>query len=344
MAITLVTGGNGFIGQHLVAGLLAQDRRVRILDIRTPARMLPDAQYLEGSVLDAGTVREALRDVDKVYHLAGLPGMWMPDKTAFHEVNCRGTEIVLAEARRRGVERFLHCSTESILFHPSAGAREAEDEDVLLPAEAMPGAYTRSKALAEHNALEAAAAGFPVVIGTPTMPVGAHDQGLTPPAAMLRHFLDRRLQFYLDFIVNLVDVRDVAAGLILAMERGTVGHRYVLGGEILRLRQILQMIAEFSERRNILIPVPAKIAEVAAATIEMFSDHVTRRQPSGTREGVRIALRATELSSAKARRELGFAPRPVGPALLATLNSLRHAGPDRVPFGPRQGSFRVPAE
>lgn len=339
MTTTLVTGGSGFIGQHLVAGLLAQGQRVRILDVRTPTRMLPDVQYLAGSVLDASAVREALQDVGEVYHLAGLPGMWMPDKAAFHEVNCRGTEIVLAEARRRGTARFLHCSTESILFHPPGRARDDGEEDVLLPAETMPGAYTRSKALAEHLALEAAASGFPVVIGTPTMPVGAHDQGLTPPAAMLRHFLDRRLQFYLDFIVNLVDVRDVAAGLILAMQRGTIGHRYVLGGEILRLRQILQMIGDFSARRSIPIPVPARIAEAAAATIEMFSDHVTRREPSGTREGVRIALRATELSSAKARRELGFAPRPVQPALRATLNSLRDAGPDRKAFSLKQGFF-----
>jgi len=157
--------------------------------------------------------------------------MWMPDKNDFHDVNCRGTEIMLAAAQKRGVARFLHCSTESILFHPKRSGETAAEE-TLLPAHAMPGAYTRSKALAEQRAMQAAAAGFPVVIGTPTMPIGAHDHNLTPPTTMLRHFLDRRLHLYLDFIVNLVDVRDAASGLILAMERGRIGQRYVLAAKV----------------------------------------------------------------------------------------------------------------
>ena len=143
--------------------------------------------------------------------------------------------------RQRGPAAY--CSTESILFR----ARNSQGADVdhdLQPAQMMPGAYTRSKALAEERALEAAASGFPVVVGTPTMPIGPHDHGLTPPSAMLRHFLNSRIQLYLDFIVNLVDVRDVAAGLILAMERGRVGQRYVLGGESIRLRRVLRHVAE----------------------------------------------------------------------------------------------------
>jgi dihydroflavonol-4-reductase len=318
MTRVLVTGGTGFIGQHLVSALAARGRQIRVLDLRPPTCAVPDVEYLAGSVLDAGLVDEALRDVGQVYHLAGLPGMWLPNKADFYTVNCHGTEVVITAARKRGVAHFLHCSTESILFRPSP-LRDATSEHSLLPPQEMPGLYTRSKMLAEQFAAQAAASGFPLVIGTPTMPIGPHDHSLTPPTAMLRHFLNARVQMYLDFIVNLVDVRDVAAGLILAMEHGRVGHRYILGGESISLKKILQLMATISGRRYVSIPVPGRVAEMAAAMLEFVADHVTRRPPSGTAEGVRIALRATELSIETAQTELGYAPRPIEPALRDTI-------------------------
>ena len=140
---TLVTGGSGFIGQHLVA-LLAQDRRVRILDLRPPACAPEGVQFVKGSVLDPTAVQQALDDVDEVYHLAALPGMWIPRKDDFHAVNFRGTEVVIDAARKRGVPRFLHCSTESILFSPSSSV-PVVNEQVSTTLDEMPGAYTRSK-------------------------------------------------------------------------------------------------------------------------------------------------------------------------------------------------------
>ena len=318
MTSVLVTGGAGFIGQHLVSALVARDRKVRVLDRRPPLCAIPGVEYVSGSVLDSALVDDTLRDVDEVYHLAGLPGMWLPQKNDFHAVNFQGTEVVIAAARKRGTARFLHCSTESILFRPSS-LKETSDERSLLPPQQMPGVYTRSKMLAEQSAARAAAAGFPLVIGTPTMPIGPHDHNLTPPTAMLRQFLHGRVQLYLDFIVNLVDVRDVAAGLVLAMERGQVGHRYILGGESISLGKILKLMATISGRSSLAIPVPGKVAEAAAAMLEFVADHVTHRPPSGTAEGVRIALRATDLSIQKARNELGYAPRPVEPALRDTI-------------------------
>jgi dihydroflavonol-4-reductase len=291
---------------------------VRVLDLRPPICAIPDVEYLAGSVLDSNLVDEAVRDVAEIYHLAGLPGMWIPQKSDFCAVNYRGTEVVIAAARNRGIARFLHCSTESILFRPSP-LPDAASEPRLLPSQEMPGLYTRSKMLAEQFAAQTAASGFPLVIGTPTMPIGPHDHNLTPPTAMLRHFLSRRVQMYLDFIVNLVDVRDVAAGLILAMEHGRIGHRYILGGESISLKKILQLMAAISGRRYVSIPVPGRVAEVAATMLEFVADHVTHRPPSGTAEGVRIALRATELSIEKAQHELGYAPRPVEPALRDTI-------------------------
>jgi dihydroflavonol-4-reductase len=321
MTTALVTGGTGFIGQHLVSALVARERKVRVLDRRPPVCAIPSVEYVTGSVLDSGLVDETLRDADEVYHLAGLPGMWLPKKSDFHAVNFQGTEVVIAAARKRGVARFLHCSTESILFRPPS-LRDDSSERSLLPPEQMPGVYTRSKMLAEQAAAQAAAAGFPLVIGTPTMPIGPHDHNLTPPTAMLRQFLHGRVQMYLDFIVNMVDVRDVAAGLVLTMERGQIGHRYILGGESISLKNILKLMAAIGGRRNIAIPVPGKIAEAAAAMLEFISDHITHQAPSGTAEGVRIALRATNLSIEKATKELGYAPRPIEPALRDTITYL----------------------
>jgi nucleoside-diphosphate-sugar epimerase len=320
MTCVLVTGGSGFIGQHLVATLVASGRQTRVLDLRPPGRAVTNAQYIKGSVLDREMVGQALDGVDEVYHLAGLPGMWVAHKDDFHAVNCRGTEVVISAARERGVTRFLHCSTESILFRSSPAGGDVED--TLLTADDMPGPYTRSKLLAEKLAMEAAASGFPVVIGSPTMPIGPHDHNLTPPTAMLRHFLGKRFQFYLNFVLNLVDVRDVATGLILAMERGKVGHRYILGGESIPLKKLLEYVAAISGRDSLRVPVPGRLAEVTAAILEFMADHITRTPPSATAEAVRIALRSTALSTERAQRELGYAPRPIESALRETITYL----------------------
>src|SRR3954447_7199586 len=322
MTSILVTGGSGFIGQYLVSELSARGHRVRVLDVLLPTSALSSVDYVQGSVLDTDVVRAAMAGVEEVYHLAGLPGMWKADKSDFHAVNFTGTENVLNAARQSGAKRFLHCSTESILFRPSR-PEDGASEDASLSVESMPGPYTRSKMLADALALRAAKDGFPVIVGCPTMPIGPHDHNLTPPTAMLRHFLcDGPLQMYLDFIVNLVDVRDVAVGLILAMEKGRVGQRYILGGDSLPLSRVLAQMTAASRRRKLFIPVPARLAEYAALLIEWKADYLTRRTPTATVEGVRIARRATALSIDKARRELGYAPRPVGPVLRETIERM----------------------
>ena len=161
---------------------------MRILDHRPPSWAATEgAQYLKGSVLDAQVARETLADVDEVCHLAALPGMWMPSKEDFHAVNCLGTELMLVAARERGVSRFLHCSTESILSGHSLPGSFIIEEGCNTP-DQMPGTYTRSKLLAEQKASQAAATGFPVIIASPTMPIGPHYGNLTPPTLMLQFF------------------------------------------------------------------------------------------------------------------------------------------------------------
>jgi dihydroflavonol-4-reductase len=293
---------------------------VRIFDVRPPTCDLWGAQFLEGSVLDPAKVREAVKNVDEVYHLAALPGMWVPQKKAFHVVNCLGTEVVIGTARKRGVSRLLHCSTESILFSALSTNRFVA-EHTCTTLEEMPGAYTRSKLAAEQRALEAATSGFPVVIASPTMPIG-NDRNLTPPASMLQYFMNRRIQFYLDFVINLVDVEDVADGLILAMQRGRSGERYVLGGENITLKKLLTILRNISGRRTISIPVSAGPAQIIAAAVEFIANHATHRPPPATVEGVRIALWSKPLSIEKSRRELGYAPRPIRPALERAISSI----------------------
>jgi dihydroflavonol-4-reductase len=321
MQQTLVTGGSGFIGQQLVRTLLAHGRRVRVLDLRPPRCSATALEYVRGSILDSKLLEAAFDDVEEVYHLAGLPGMWARHKNDFHLVNAQGTAIVIAAARKRGVSRFLHCSTESILFRPCRTA-SALAEDVSVTLDQMPGAYTRSKMLGEQQALQAAAAGFPVVIANPTMPIGPPNGSLTPPTLMLQYFLSQRVQIYLDFIMNLVDVRDVALGLLLAMERGQTGQRYILGGENISLKKFLAIVSVLSGRSALRIPIPAVMAQTAAAVLEFTADHVTHTPPAGTVEGVRIASRSQALSIEKARRELGYAPRPIGGALEEAVQSI----------------------
>jgi len=161
--------------------------------------------------------------------------------------------------------------------------------------EEMPGAYTRSKLAAELRALEAATSGFPVVVASPTMPIG-NDRNLTPPASMLQYFMNRRIQLYLDFVVNLVDVQDVAEGLMLAMQRGRSGERYVLGGENITLKKLLALLGNISGRQTISIPVSAGLAQIIAAAVEFIANHATHRPPPATVEGVHIALWSKPLS------------------------------------------------
>jgi dihydroflavonol-4-reductase len=317
---TLVTGGSGFIGQYLVTALLQQGHRVRILDVRSPGGALSQAQFLEGSILDPAKVRDAVKDVDEVYHLAALPGMWTPQKNDFHAVNCLGTEIVIEAVRESQVKRLVHCSTESIFFRRSMTERFVT-EQVCTTTDEMPGAYTLSKLAAERLAFEAAASGLPVVIANPTMPIGI-THSLTPPILMLQYFLHRRVQFYLDFVLNLVDVRDVAAGLMLAMQRGRIGQRYVLGGENFSLKKLLALMAMMSGRKAVRIPVSPGIAQIAAAAVECFADNLTHRPPSATLEGVRIALWSKPVSIEKSRQELGYEPGSLRCALEEVMSSI----------------------
>jgi dihydroflavonol-4-reductase len=318
----LVTGGCGFIGQHLVAHLSAQGVRVRVLDIAAPEHLPATSEFLQGSVLDPTVLNRAVRGVRHVYHLAGTAHFWVPRKTDFALVNAVGTEMVLGAAGAQGVERVVHCSSETVLLPKSPPPDGAIDEGICPAFDDVPGPYTQSKHLAEQAALAAASDDLDVVIVNPTVPIGAEDRAMTPPAAMLAMFLNNAPPAFFDCMLNLVDVRDVAAGMVLAAERGRSGERYILGGENISLRGLLQLLEQLSGRPMPKRTLPAGVALATAAVAEWVADRVTGRPPVATREAIRIALRSAPFDSRKAQRELGYAPRPIQDALAQAVEWL----------------------
>lgn len=306
MEPSLVTGGSGFIGSHLVEALVGRGERVRILDTAPPRELLPNATFLHGSVLDHEAAARACDGVRQVFHLAAMAQLWHRDPSVFDAVNHGGTRIMLAAAAKAGVRRFVHCSTESVL-----NGREAVDDGFNPGLEAMAGPYCRSKYLAEREAL-AAARRMPVVIVNPTAPIGPGDHTPTPPTAMLRLLLNGGPRLILNCNLNLVDVRDVAAGMILAAERGVVGERYILGGKNLTLSDLASRIDRLAGRRcRRRWPIPGRLALAAAMLEEWMSDHITHRPPYAPATGVRLAIAAGFVDSTKAMRELGYNPRPL---------------------------------
>ncbi len=313
-----MTGGCGFIGRHLVAKLAEREARVRVLDLAEPEGLPPAVEFVRGSVTDRFAVDRATDGVQCIYHLAGIPHFWTPDKDALDLVNRRGTETVLDSAQANRVKRVVHCSTESILL-PKRRASRPIDESAVLAVEDMPGPYTRSKCLAEQAALRAAGNGVDVVVVNPTVPIGAGDRNMTPPAAMIALFLEGGSPFFLDCVLNLVDVRDLADGIALAGEKGRSGERYILGGDNIPLRKLLRILEEASGRPMPKRAVPAAVALAAGTVSEWISDRFTGNVPTATREGVMVALRSAPFDSTKAKREIGYAPRPINGALTESV-------------------------
>jgi dihydroflavonol-4-reductase len=321
---SLVTGGAGFIGRHLVHALAERGERVRVLDIRDDAELPRAVEYQRGSITDADAVDRALDGMDRLYHLAADPNLWLPDKSRFREVNLMGTRIVLDTAARHNLERIVYTSTESILRGHHDGATTNESMSARLAD--MPGPYCKSKFLAEHEAVAAAERGLPVVIVNPTLPVGPGDHNLTPPTRMLVQFLRREAPAYLDFQINMVDVRDLAVGHILAAEKGRIGERYILGGENLRLNQLLAILEALSGVAMPKVSLPYWLAWATGAISELTADLLTHKRPIAPFSGVRLAGTATAFDCSKARRELDPPHRPIRDSLADAITWLAEEG------------------
>ena len=342
MAKVLVTGGCGFVGRHLVDRLVERGDDVRVIDVCEHPGLSPDAEYRRASILDPAAVDSALDGVERLYHVAGIAHLWTKNRAHFDDINRRGTEIVIGTAVRNGTPRLVHCATESILL-PKKVNGHAISEDHVLPLRDLPGPYTRSKYLGEQAALQAARAGANLVIVNPTVPVGAGDGNMTPPAEMLALFLKGGSPFFLDFTMNLVDVRDVADGIVLGGDNGRAGERYILGGENIRLRDLLALVEQMSGRKMPKRTIPASLALAAGMYGDLVS-RVTKKRPAATREGILLALRSAPFDSSKAKNELGYRPRPIEQAIREELEWLiEHQGISRSDTPASLPSFRQEA-
>jgi len=316
--LSLVTGGGGFVGRHLVRLLHERGERVRVLDLAAAPGLPQAVEIITGSILDPDKLRRAMAGAERVYHLAANPNLWASDSGVFMETNYRGTLAVLAAAADAKPERIVYTSTESILKSYRRPSPDTVDETVSWTVDDMPGPYCRSKFLAEQAAMAAVRDGLPVVIVNPTLPIGPGDTHLTPPTRMLLDFLSGKTPAYLDCVFNLVDVRTVALGHILAADKGRIGERYILGGRNIGVPDLLELLGRLSGRRMPSLRIPYWLAWSTAAISESLS-LVTKRPPIAPLTGVRLARTPMRFDSSKAIRELGLPVTPLEASLADAL-------------------------
>src|SRR5215469_956055 len=327
--LALVTGGNGFVGCHVVRALLARGDRVRVF-----ARENADLSALSGLVVDVA--RGDLRDFEsvartvagcgEVYHVAADYRLWLTDPAPMYATNVDGTRNVIRASTAAGVTRIVHTSTVGALGIPHGGVG-CEDTPTSLGE--MPGHYKRSKYMAEQAALEAARAGAPVVIVNPSTPIGALDFKPTPTGRIIADFLNRRMPAYVDTGLNIVDVGDVARGHLLAAERGRIGEKYILGGENLSLKEFLERLARLSGLAAPRVRIPYAVAFGFALGAEAVARTVTRRAPRASLTEVRMARKHMFFDSSKAKSELGYEPGPVDGAIRRAIEFFRATGAAR---------------
>jgi dihydroflavonol-4-reductase len=304
MKPALVTGASGFLGWHLARFLVDRGTRVRAL-VRRPGTVadLP-VETVVGDLRDRSSLDRAVSGCGLVFHVAADYRLWAKDPSEIYRSNVDGTRDLLEAAQNAGVDRFVYTSTVGCVGFVEGGAG---DETTPAGLDEMTGPYKRSKFLAEQVALKFAGNGFPVVVVNPTAPVGDRDVKPTPTGKTIVDFLKGRMPAYVDTGLNLVDVRDVAAGHWLACENGRVGERYILGSANLSLHEIFERLASISG-----IPAPGQripwALAMAAGAVSTAWASMTGREPRVPLDAVRMAKSKMFVSHAKAERELGFHP------------------------------------
>jgi dihydroflavonol-4-reductase len=305
MATTLITGGTGFIGSHLARALQRRGDELRLL-IRSSssADHLADLEFerVNGDVTDRRAVRRAVEGVDRVFHVAGVTSMRRGLRERLISTNVDGTRIVCEEALEAGVTRLVHTSSAAALGPARPGARVDETQGFPAVARGIP--YVHAKHEAELEALRVAAHGLEVVIVNPTFVLGPDDPKGTS-MALVKRFLLREIPVYVDGGLNISDIRDVAAGHVLADERGVAGERYILGGRNFSLRRLFADLARISGVPAPPLKVPAGVAQAGAELVERLGLPV----PISADE-TRSASMWWTYSPAKAKREIGYRPRP----------------------------------
>jgi len=324
---TLVTGATGFVGSAVARALAARGHRLRLLvrsgsDRRNVADL--DAELAVGDLTDAESLRRAVAGCRFVAHVAADYRIWVPDPEAMRAANIAGTVALMQAARNAGVERIVYCSSVATLGLRSDGA--PADETTPVDENSIVGAYKQSKYEAEQAVLRLARQeGLPAVIVNPAAPIGPRDVKPTPTGRMVVDAASGRMPAYIDTGLNVVHVDDVGEGHALALERGRIGERYILGGENLTLRALVGIIAEAAGRPPPAIRLPIDAIWPVAIGAEMWA-RLTGTEPLVTRDHLRMARKRMFFSPAKAIAELGYAPRPAATAVADALVWFRAQG------------------
>lgn len=311
---TLVTGAAGFLGSHVARQLVARGEQVRVLmRASSTNRAIADLslEYVTGDLRDPASLDRAMAGVKRVFHVAADYRLWAKRKQDIYDSNVGGTKNLLEAARRAGVEQLIYTSTVATIAvdrpqHPN------EFTDAKL--EEMVGHYKRSKWLAEQEVLNAAKAGLPVIVAMPTTPVGPWDWKPTPTGKIILDFLNGKMPGYVETGLNFVGVEDCAVGHLLVAEKGKVGERYLLGGENLTLKQMLDTLSKITGLSAPRLKIPHGLALGVAYANTLFS-RIIGREPQIPVEGVKIARHMMFVDCSRAQRELGFKAGPVSAAL-----------------------------
>jgi dihydroflavonol-4-reductase len=324
--LVLVTGATGFVGSAVARALAARGSRLRLLTRRASDRRNLaglGGEIIEGDLTDPASLVRAVEGCRQVFHVAADYRLWVPDQAAMLRTNVEGTRALMRAARAVGAARVVHTSSVAALGLDPAGG--SADETTPLDPASLIGTYKRSKFLAEQVVLEEARAGLPVVIVNPSSPIGPGDIKPTPTGRMVLDAARGRIPAYVETGLNIVHVDDVAAGHLLAAERGRVGERYILGGENLGLGALLALIAEIAGRRAPHLRLPITPLVPLAFAAEGFA-RLSGRTPALTRETLAMARKKMFFSSAKAEAELGYHARSARKAIEDALAWFRSQG------------------
>src|SRR6202040_2061445 len=287
--LAFVTGATGFVGSHVARVLAEQGADLRLLirassDPRNIQAL--NADRVVGDLRDPASIETAMSGCDVVFHVAADYRLWVRDPEQMYQSNVEGTRAILQAARKNGVRCVVYTSSVATVGFTGNGHPADEDSPVSLGD--MIGHYKRSKFMAEQLALEAGRGGMRVVTVNPTTPVGEQDIKPTPTGRIVVDFLKRKFPAYVETGLNLVDVRECARGHITAMEKGKTGERYILGGENLTLKQILDKLAAITGLPSPKVRVPYVVALATGVVDEILTGRILGREPRATIDAVRM--------------------------------------------------------
>lgn len=317
----VITGAAGFIGSAVTRAVLARGAHVvaavepggdeRNLDVLGAV----DLERVTVDLRDAAVVRDLCAGARFVFHLAAIYAFWARDAARFAEVNVGGTLNLLAAVRAAGCERMVYTSTVGVLGVDGASGAAPVDETAYADIAHLFGSYKRTKYVAEHEVLRAAAEGLPLSIVLPTFPLGPGDGRPTPTGKLVVDFLNGRMPAFVDTVMNVEHVDDLALGHVAALERGANGRSYILGGENRSMQSVLDVLAACTGLRAPTVQVPKAIALAAGVASQLVEGRLLRREPNVSIEAARMSTTHMAFDDSRARRELGYSSRPAPDAI-----------------------------